>query len=219
MDEDILEQKSEKSGSLGVIVAVIAVLLAIFAGYLAYSTRSDLKRIQSDFANDNNKRAEIREEFNAVNTNLEALSQRVDGLATKVRMLGNNNGEQLRQQTQEGFDQVATAIKGNQDNIKKLEKELLELVGNLQSGGIRRVAGSTSTTSSASYQTSDSSDSSAVASSDGLDAERMYEIKKGDFFIHIAKRYNLSLNELQNANPSVDPNRLRIGQKIYIPAP
>lgn len=44
-----------------------------------------------------------------------------------------------------------------------------------------------------------------------------YVIQAGDSFYQIARRFNVSLEELQAANPGVDPQRLRIGQTIVIP--
>jgi LysM repeat protein len=47
-----------------------------------------------------------------------------------------------------------------------------------------------------------------------------YTIVKGDTFSGIAKKYpGVSARMIQDANPSVDPARLKIGQKIQIPAP
>jgi LysM repeat protein len=46
-----------------------------------------------------------------------------------------------------------------------------------------------------------------------------YAIVKGDTFSSIAKHYGVSLKAIQDANPSVDPKKLKIGQKILVPAP
>jgi LysM repeat protein len=46
-----------------------------------------------------------------------------------------------------------------------------------------------------------------------------YVIKAGDSFYTIAKQNGTSLKAIQNANPGVDPRRLKIGQKINLPAP
>jgi len=45
-----------------------------------------------------------------------------------------------------------------------------------------------------------------------------YSIRRGDSFYSIAKRYSgVSHRDIERANPSVDPGRLRIGQTINIP--
>jgi len=44
-----------------------------------------------------------------------------------------------------------------------------------------------------------------------------YTIKAGDTFYNLAARYNTTVEAIQRANPTVDPNRLQIGQVICIP--
>jgi len=44
-----------------------------------------------------------------------------------------------------------------------------------------------------------------------------YTVREGDTFFTIADRYNVSVDDLRQANPSVDPDRLQIGQQICIP--
>jgi len=45
-----------------------------------------------------------------------------------------------------------------------------------------------------------------------------YVIVKGDMFSTIAKKFHVSVKALQEANPSVEPTKLKIGQSIHIPA-
>lgn len=44
-----------------------------------------------------------------------------------------------------------------------------------------------------------------------------YTIRPGDTFYKIARRYNISLDDLLHANPLLDPSKLEIGQIICIP--
>ena len=44
-----------------------------------------------------------------------------------------------------------------------------------------------------------------------------YVIQKGDTFYGIAKQYGVSMKAIQNANPTVEPTKLKPGQKIVIP--
>lgn len=46
-----------------------------------------------------------------------------------------------------------------------------------------------------------------------------YSIQKGDTFSTIAPKFHISVKALQAANPTVNPSKLQIGQKITIPAP
>lgn len=44
-----------------------------------------------------------------------------------------------------------------------------------------------------------------------------YRVVAGDTLIGIARRFNLTLQEIINANPGIDPNFIQIGQVICIP--
>lgn len=44
-----------------------------------------------------------------------------------------------------------------------------------------------------------------------------YTIKAGDTFFSLAQRFNTTVDAIQRANPTVNPNNLRIGQIICIP--
>ena len=46
-----------------------------------------------------------------------------------------------------------------------------------------------------------------------------HKIVKGDNFSTLAKNYHVSANAIREANPGVDPNKLKIGDTLHIPAP
>lgn len=46
-----------------------------------------------------------------------------------------------------------------------------------------------------------------------------YVVKSGDSFYSIAKQYGTTIKAIEAANPGVDSRRLKIGQKLVLPAP
>lgn len=46
-----------------------------------------------------------------------------------------------------------------------------------------------------------------------------YVVVKGDTFSSISKKFHVSVKAILEANPSVEPTKLKIGQPIHIPAP
>jgi LysM repeat protein len=46
-----------------------------------------------------------------------------------------------------------------------------------------------------------------------------YTIVKGDILANIATKLHVSLKAITDANPGIEPTKLKIGQKIHIPAP
>lgn len=52
-----------------------------------------------------------------------------------------------------------------------------------------------------------------------LDAQREHVVLRGESFYVLAKKYSVSMKAIADANPGVDSARLKIGQKLVIPAP
>jgi LysM repeat protein len=50
-------------------------------------------------------------------------------------------------------------------------------------------------------------------------AAQEYVVAKGDSFFTIAKKFSVSTKAVEDANPGVQPTKLKIGQKLQIPAP
>ena len=44
-----------------------------------------------------------------------------------------------------------------------------------------------------------------------------HRIGRGETLSHVARRYGVSLRDLQAANPGLSPRRLQIGQRITVP--
>lgn len=47
----------------------------------------------------------------------------------------------------------------------------------------------------------------------------LYEIKAGDTLFGLGRRFGITVDAIRDANPGLDPEHLRIGQRICIPAP
>ena len=58
---------------------------------------------------------------------------------------------------------------------------------------------------------------SAVAGASATAGSFVYTVKPGDQLGYISRRYNVRLSAIEKANPGLNPNRIRIGQKITIP--
>ena len=60
--------------------------------------------------------------------------------------------------------------------------------------------------------------SSVKRASMPLPADGIYTVKSGDNFTVIARRFGLRVSDVQNANPGVNSSKLKIGQKLQLPA-
>ncbi|MFM8469706.1 MAG: LysM peptidoglycan-binding domain-containing protein, partial [Limisphaerales bacterium] len=48
---------------------------------------------------------------------------------------------------------------------------------------------------------------------------KIHAVAKGEYFAIIAKKYGVTVKAIEAANPGVDSTKLKIGQKLNIPAP
>jgi hypothetical protein len=101
--------------------------------------------------------------------------------------------KQQREQTQLAFNTVSKEIKANRDLI------------NAMGSGQRSVGVARSASSNSSLGDS------------GVASGKAYTIQAGDTFSKIAKEFSLSLDALIQANPGVDPRKLKVGQEIRLP--
>jgi hypothetical protein len=58
----------------------------------------------------------------------------------------------------------------------------------------------------------------AVGGTAPLAPGALYTVVGGDNFTNIARKFNVSVDDVSIANPGVDPTRLKVGQKLKIPA-
>ena len=58
----------------------------------------------------------------------------------------------------------------------------------------------------------------ATAVADMSGAEQTYKVKSGDTLTGIAKHLNVSVKAIEKANPQIDPNKLKVGDKLKVPA-
>ena len=49
------------------------------------------------------------------------------------------------------------------------------------------------------------------------DAATVHTVQRGEFLSTISKKYNVKMSAIVDANPGLNPNRIRIGQKLKIP--
>jgi nucleoid-associated protein YgaU len=119
--------------------------------------------------------------------------------------------------SQEDLKRLADAIKEVDNNRLKDYEKIREEIGQL---GKVLAAPSTSTPVPTRPSSRNPVDAGPKQDENGY----WYVVKRGDFLSTIAKAFNeqgvkVTLDQIEKANPNVDSTKLRIGQKIFIPAP
>jgi LysM repeat protein len=67
------------------------------------------------------------------------------------------------------------------------------------------------------WQSNNLGNVAAATPETAVGATKEYTVVRGDSFARIAKKHGTTVASLKNANPSIDPAKLRVGSKINIP--
>lgn len=129
---------------------------------------------------------------------------KIDSIETSVQSAAadaekaKNDIAGLQRQTQDAVNQIANDLGNIHASITKLEeagkKAPAKVAKNAPGGGNEGAAPGTVT------------------------AEGTYVVKSGDSLAKIARANGVSLADLEAANPGIDPKKLKVGQKINLPA-
>jgi nucleoid-associated protein YgaU len=140
---------------------------------------------------------------------VEALIKAMDSLRDQV---GKPSGNYA---AQEDLKRVADAVKEvDQKRMDDAEKIRIELL-NLRKGLLQQATP---------QKKPAQPDLAEASASDKPEKGFEYTIQKGDTLSTIVKAYRdknvkVSAEQIQKANPDLKPEKLRVGQKIFIPAP
>jgi len=179
------------------IAAVIIAVIGVWLGWLGFSKASELEARIAEISGAADSISNLE---STVNDNSEMLRK----AAGKISSIESNLGT------------VSSAIEKDVADVKRSMRSLamqagtaLKKVEALEERGVA-AAPVRSSDPPASAPTS-KGDSSAPSSS------TTHTIASGDTYGKLSTKYKVTVNDLLDANPGVDPRRLRIGQKILIP--
>ena len=114
--------------------------------------------------------------------------------------------------------QLDMLIKENQ-RLKGENQQLLEDSRRVQLELNRTHGGSGGSSAATDRAEERSSAPTPSVPSPGHRTARTYQVRSGDTYYAIAKRFGVTVNALQAANPGVNPNNLKIDQTLAVPSP
>lgn len=201
-----------KNGSYLVIAACLLAVISLILGVLSLRSISAMKEQMGDVGNFAARLDSIETSSRKASTDAE---KAVSRLAT------------VTSDAQRSFDNVAKELATLRTAVNRVTIESKELSNKMDSTGGRSTSTavrptpkpSTSTGSTASQPSPNPSTGSASAPAPApeLGPGGTYTIKAGDTFARLSGRFGVSVQDIEQANPGVDPRRLRIGQAINIP--
>jgi len=202
MEDDDIETSSGSS-LLPVALAVLAIVLGGAGLYFGMTANQRINPLADTMDAGSGIAARLEKDIAAFETRiaeLRAKSAELEQALSRTRQYGNLNEQTIKQ--------VAAGMQENRTELVKLAGRLNEL---LASGAPAAATAST-------RADAPTAESDAAAESRPANAPGTYAIQSGDNFVKVANKLGIGLQALIDANPGVDPRRLRIGQEINIPA-
>jgi hypothetical protein len=142
---------------------------------------------------------------------VEGIEERLVKLGAEFVKLGRVD-RQLQENMQAAIDAVSRDIHSNRATINEVSERLAELSAKMENWRPGSLAARPAPNGPETAPT----DAGAAAAESG---DGYHTIAGGDTLSGIAKRYGITLSQLQQANPTVNPRALQIGQRIVIPSP
>jgi len=169
-------------------------------------------------------------EFANLREDVRGLTQRIGELSLRVEQLERENGE-LRQRASAANVSYATLNQVNasladlerslKTTIARSKEDTLEHVGTQMARLARDTNAVLDSLAKASVPRSSATATTTAAAatfSDNFPKEGVhYTVQKGDFLAAIAKKTGAKPQDIINANKLADPDRLVVGQNLFIP--
>lgn len=148
----------------------------------------------------NGARDDLTKKLTDATDKVSQYDQRIATLEEQVRIASEsvNTLSMKAQKTDEG---IANLVQQTQTILNKLGEEITALKGGRP----------------AKAEKADKADKAAAEPAATAAEPGIYVVKAGDSFSKIARSLNVSVEDIEKANPNVNSARLRIGQKLNVP--
>lgn len=198
-------------GAWGIVVSLVCIYVALDARNVAKDSE---RRLQRNVELLQESREKIERLEASVRETLQLSEERLEKLAFEVRKNTTRIGTNTDQLA--STRKVASELIDNLSNQKEALTELATRIPAIPEGvQIGRVRTEPPPTQPA--EPAPEPDGPPPAESRPTPPPDTYTVKSGDTLVDIARRKNLSVPALLDANPDIDPNLIRVGQKLNLP--
>lgn len=175
------------------ILAIAAFVLGGLSFVFAWSTKSALNRHADSIRKDVAAAVDASKQAAADARNVGTGSSAVETLRTD-------------------FDELKASVRSEYNRIARSQEMVIQRMQQLNER-VAALSGNRGTTVATPANSGSSTSSANVATP----ASGKYKVQKGDNPSTIAKKLGVKVNDLLDANPGLDPRRLRIGQELNVP--
>ncbi len=205
MDESS-DQPEVQSGSslVPLVLAVLALIVGASGVYFGYTAAKNANMIKDQLASEQGKSLEsvaaLEQQLETLATDFKAVQTNLEAIKSRMRM--------DRESSSRAMTEIAEEIALNREQINQNTTDIAEIPEQV-------MVTTPPPTQVANRSPAEEESSPPVEARDG---ELIHTIASGDTLAKLASQYGVSLSSIQAANPTVDPRRLQIGQKVRIPS-
>lgn len=203
--DSITSAELDSPSKTPLFLGIAAILLAIAGLVIAWMGFSKVQELEAQLASASESAAVIEQAEKGIAANAERLDKVVEGITT---MRGEVNTVLVS--VQKDMKTVKKDIRSNTMKAGMAMKKVEELAAK----------GVAAAPKPAPIRTSKADGPEPVEAETAPKTSgelQEYRIKSGDNFSRLASKFKVTVTEMLEANPDVDPGRLQIGQKIVIP--
>lgn len=189
---------------IAIIIGLVAVAFGVIGIFFGLSAQSKVSEVQSsvnDMKNDLPNQIESgMAGLDNVSQDIVSIKQAVEALKSRSRMDRDSQNRKL--------DTLAKELEANRQQINQNIGAIEELP--------KRLISAPRQNATASQSSGDSAE--VIEPTVTASGETLHTIASGDLLGRLATRYGVSVQAILDANPGLDPRRLRVGQQIVIPS-
>ncbi len=202
--------KTGGSAMVPVFIGIVGILLGGAALFIALNSRSSATEasasLSSDVANVTASVKALQKQYADANDTLSKLADTTSALSTRVQSVS-GSVDSLKTSAQSTLTQLGTMVSEDRTQIKAQSDSIQQIVAKLTSPAPAAAAAAAT------------SSGSAAPGTPPPPGGQVHSVLSGEFLSTIAKKYGVTVEAIEAANPSLNPNRMQVGTKINIPPP
>jgi len=208
------------ASTLGVWLGVWAIVISLICLYLAIDARAVAtdaeRRLERNVTLLDQSRERIEKLDQSVRENLDLSAQRLEELSFAVKRNESRLETNTRQleSTREVASQLIDGLSTQKEAITELATRIPAIPSDVRT--------ERTTPKPERPERTTTRDETPAPAGDAPEPTRepapaTYTVQSGDTLVDIARRKKLSVPDLLDANPDIDPNVIRVGQKLNLP--
>lgn len=205
--------EAASSGGAGILIPMVVALIGVVFGaigiFFGLSSQKKIGALEENLAGLSAEQAALPGQISSATAGMGDLESKLSNISSSVEAL-KSRSRMDRDSLARKLGSYESAIEANRSQINSNTEAISEIP---KTAITVPASGAARSETDAGSPSDEASPESSVVSVEG----GVHIIESGDTFGRLSSRYGVSVQAIMNANPGLDPRRLRIGQPVTIP--